>query len=447
MPNVTNGDEKLFLTSEEVRVVDNFRRSRDTNVLTIMFTDIKGFTKMTEERGEAFSQDVRKKHDGIMRSAIESGGAGMIIKHIGDSVMAVFTEPSKAVEAAMAVQREIAASKIGVEIRIGLDMGQVTFENEVNPDVFGRHVNRASRVEGLAGGGQIFMTFSVFDSAKGFLTSDGGKKASWRSHGKYYLKGIGDAVEIFEVASEEKTIRPPAAGTKKSEISYFWLSTVAVVFVLSAALYILRPSLTSVTFVGVSGDNVFLDFRTKLLLDGGLNDRTRRSLTPIAPGRHRIWFDRSYCVRYYSDEFTVSMGHNNVEPKVEYYSIPSMDSSLSFSRDATSEARFSESKSFAYSLFDENNAKSDNALTVEVELAASPAAGKKIVVTGRMTLTLNGNVAAKFERSDDAPAGDGEKLVADEYVFRDAKHAFKVKFRSYAERADIVLGSYYNGYF
>jgi len=40
-------------------------------------------------------------------------------------------------------------------------MGQVTVEDNVDPDVFGRHVNRASRVEGLAAGDQVLMTYTV----------------------------------------------------------------------------------------------------------------------------------------------------------------------------------------------------------------------------------------------------------------------------------------------
>jgi len=449
MANENDGVTNFLLSREEVLAVDRFRKSKDTNVLTIMFTDIKGFTEMTEERGEAFSRDIRKKHDEIMKNAIEGdagAGAGMIVKHIGDSVMAVFTEPSKAVDTAIAIQEAINSSGT-VQVRIGLDMGQVTMENEVSPDIFGRHVNRASRVEGLADGGQIYMTFPVFDSAKGFLAGKTDRKIDWASHGKYLLKGIHDPVEIFEVTSGGRAVRRPKSGVRKREISYFWLSVIALIFILSAALYILKPSLTSVTFVGVTGDNVFLDFRTKLLLDGGLNDRMRKSLTPIAPGKHRIWFDRSYCVRYYSDEFTVSMGQNNIEPKVEYYSLPGLESSVFLQKDATSEIKSSDVKFFNYALFDENNIKSDNALTVEVELRGSPAAGNKIRFEYKMKFVLNGTQLAPFEKYEAVDATAENKVIADEYVYKDTRYAMKVKFRTCASQANIDMQSYYNGYF
>jgi len=50
-------------------------------------------------------------------------------------------------------------------------MGQVAVENQTQLDLFGRHVNRASRVEGIADAGQIYLTYPVFDSARGWLAS------------------------------------------------------------------------------------------------------------------------------------------------------------------------------------------------------------------------------------------------------------------------------------
>jgi len=50
----------LPIDEKELNLVDGFRQSRNTSVLTIMFTDIQGFTKLTEERGAAFSNEVRR---------------------------------------------------------------------------------------------------------------------------------------------------------------------------------------------------------------------------------------------------------------------------------------------------------------------------------------------------------------------------------------------------
>jgi class 3 adenylate cyclase len=89
--------------------------------------------------------------------------------------MAVFAEPTQAVDRAMAIQREFRDNiqthpKLSeISVRIGLHMGQVAVDNSIQTDIFGRHVNRAARIEAIADGGQIFMTYPVFDSAKGWL--------------------------------------------------------------------------------------------------------------------------------------------------------------------------------------------------------------------------------------------------------------------------------------
>src|SRR5208337_2315227 len=94
----------LHIDEKELNLVDGFRQSRNTSVLTIMFTDIQGFTKLTEEKGDAFSNQVRQTHDSILVPVIEHEGAGRVIKHIGDAVMAVFSEPSTAVARSLEIQ-------------------------------------------------------------------------------------------------------------------------------------------------------------------------------------------------------------------------------------------------------------------------------------------------------------------------------------------------------
>jgi|ERR1039458_9738601 hypothetical protein len=57
----------LRIDETELNLVDRFRQSRNTSVLTIMFTDIQGFTRLAEERGDAFFNEVRRSHDAGVR--------------------------------------------------------------------------------------------------------------------------------------------------------------------------------------------------------------------------------------------------------------------------------------------------------------------------------------------------------------------------------------------
>ena len=165
-------------------------------MLVILFTDLKGFTELTERRGERYALELLKRHDEILVKAIEEDNGGLVVKHIGDSVMAVFSEPSTAVERALRIQERIRAFNEGnpdgdgLAVRIGVHMGQVAVENQTQLDLFGRHVNRASRVEGIADAGQIYLTYPVFDSARGWLASGTTGSLAWKSHGSWILKGI-----------------------------------------------------------------------------------------------------------------------------------------------------------------------------------------------------------------------------------------------------------------
>ncbi len=231
------GTRPIELTSTELSSVERYRQLRQTSVLVILFTDIKGFTEITERRGERHALELLKRHDEIMVKAIEEDNGGLVVKHIGDSVMAVFSEPSTAVERALRIQERIRAynegnpDADGLAVRIGLHMGQVAVENQTQLDLFGRHVNRASRVEGLADAGQIYLTYPVFDSARGWLASGkggveprlGGGSLAWKSHGNWQLKGIKEPVAIYEVVdTRHAQPRPPKAGRRRRAFPPLW---------------------------------------------------------------------------------------------------------------------------------------------------------------------------------------------------------------------------------
>ncbi len=192
----------IGLENDHINKIDQFRRDNNTSVLVIMFTDLKGSTAIAERRGERYAQHLREIHNRLLLDIIERDRRGLYIKNIGDSLMCVFAEPSTAVERALEIQQALHGynaehpEEEAIIVRIGLHMGQVSVEDTTKLDVFGRHVNRAARVESLADGGQIFMTYAVYDNAKGWLTDE---KLAWANHGAYRLKGIDEPIYIYEV--------------------------------------------------------------------------------------------------------------------------------------------------------------------------------------------------------------------------------------------------------
>jgi class 3 adenylate cyclase len=209
----------LDLTQREFSNIDEYRKKKNTAVLTIMFTDIQGFTALTENKGETYVHELHHEHDRILVDTIEEGGAGVVIKFIGDSIMAVFAEPTAAAEKSLLIQKRLAAFNAAhpeldaILVRIGLHMGQTVIENKIQTDLFGRHVNKASRVESLASGGHVYVTYSVFDSIKSWLMDAEGAKS--KLHGSYFLKGIEKAEEIYEIWNDGITVPEAPKGAKR----------------------------------------------------------------------------------------------------------------------------------------------------------------------------------------------------------------------------------------
>ncbi len=207
---------QVELLQEHIDRIDQFRRRKDTAVLVIMFTDLVGSTSLAEHRGEEYARRVIRLHNQMLLDIIERDGRGLVIRTVGDAFLCVFSEPSSAVKAALDIQRELKEyngehpEDEDISVRIGLHMGQVSVEDQIQPDIFGRHVNRAARVAGLADGGHIYLSRSVYENASGWLKES---DLIWQTHGNYKVKGIEEPIRIYEVADEDSV--PPKAPLQK----------------------------------------------------------------------------------------------------------------------------------------------------------------------------------------------------------------------------------------
>ncbi len=142
-------------------------------IVTVMFTDIVGFTPQAEDLPEQETADMLNHHFALLGACIEND-QGVIDKYIGDCVMAVWgglsameDHADHAVHAALEMGRvvrednlqRIAAGHTPVRLRVGLHSGPVVVGNigapgRVNYTVVGDTVNVAQRFEQL---GKEFM--------------------------------------------------------------------------------------------------------------------------------------------------------------------------------------------------------------------------------------------------------------------------------------------------
>ena len=144
-----------------------------SGVVTFLFTDIEGSTKLWELYPEAM-QNALARHDKILHHAIESNG-GIYVKTTGDGCHAAFASAEEGILAASQAQREIFSEgwrEIAPEtlrVRMGLHSGEA---EQREGDYFGPAVNRAARVMACAHGGQILLSNSTAQLADHELNKD-----------------------------------------------------------------------------------------------------------------------------------------------------------------------------------------------------------------------------------------------------------------------------------
>ena len=137
--------------------------TRATRTITILFSDIRGYTSISEQSTAVQMFELLNDYLGEMGAAIDAEG-GFIDKYIGDAIMALFDEDDAdgAVRAAIGMRERLAAwnarrkaaGLTEIDIGIGLHrgevvMGTVGYMARIDSTVIGDAVNLASRIEGL----------------------------------------------------------------------------------------------------------------------------------------------------------------------------------------------------------------------------------------------------------------------------------------------------------
>jgi class 3 adenylate cyclase len=164
-----------------------------SGMAVVLFADIVDSTALTERLGDAAFRAKARDLDVALRSIIsDAGGTTIDAKTLGDGVLATFPAASQAITAAVAFER--AASAAQLQLHVGIHAGDVIHEQN---NVFGGAVNIAARISALAAPGQVLVSRTVRDLAR--TSAD----VTFVDHGKHALKGIDDAVRVYEVRWRE----------------------------------------------------------------------------------------------------------------------------------------------------------------------------------------------------------------------------------------------------
>jgi predicted ATPase/class 3 adenylate cyclase len=156
-----------------------------TGTVTFLFTDIEGSTRLLQELGEEY-RAVRDEQAAIVRRALAQCEGTEVSTH-GDSFFAVFRNPVKAIEGAVAAQQGLAdhdwSPHPRLRVRMGLHTGEGVLGGE---DYMGIDVNRAARIADAAHGGQVILS----DATRGLVEHALPAGVALRDLGPHRLKDI-----------------------------------------------------------------------------------------------------------------------------------------------------------------------------------------------------------------------------------------------------------------
>jgi class 3 adenylate cyclase len=169
-------------------------REAPTGTVSFLFTDIIGSTRLWE-KFPAQMGTVLARHDALIRSAVEAH-AGLVFKTVGDSVCAAFQSPRDSLEAAIDAQRALAAEdwkEIGtLTVRMAIHAGPAEFRDG---DYFGGTLNRVSRIEGAAHGGQILLSRIAVE----LLEDEPLDGITFKSLGNHRLRNLDRPEHLYQV--------------------------------------------------------------------------------------------------------------------------------------------------------------------------------------------------------------------------------------------------------
>ena len=174
------------------------------HVVTHLFTDLEGSTRLWEKDPARMEQALRR-HDAQARFAVERNG-GRVVKTTGDGIHAVFDDPSKAVDAAVAFLEDLAvlSEESGVTLcaRCGIHAGVAAARDG---DYYGAAVNRAARIMSAAHGGQVLLSEAAALLARDRL--QGG--AALMPIGRVRLKDLAASEPIYQLTHPKLKERFP----------------------------------------------------------------------------------------------------------------------------------------------------------------------------------------------------------------------------------------------
>jgi len=184
-----------------------------TGFVTLLMTDIEASTALLRRLGDRYGallNDVR----GILRTALLRAG-GREIDARADEFFAVFERAAAAIEAAVAIQRELGNRAWGdgleVQVRVGIHSGRPTL---TDAGYIGLAVHTTARLCSAAHGGQIVVSAAT----RAAVAASAPTGIRFRSLGRHRLPGLPDVEMLFQVQAQGLRVTFPRPRTGRHSV-------------------------------------------------------------------------------------------------------------------------------------------------------------------------------------------------------------------------------------
>ncbi|HWS45366.1 MAG TPA: adenylate/guanylate cyclase domain-containing protein [Acidimicrobiia bacterium] len=157
----------------------------------IVFTDIVGFTQLTDKHGDDLALAFLERQERAVRAALPR--CARVVKELGDGLLLWFDDPHDAIDTCVRLQREFDATgeeDVPMWVRIGVHWGRPRRRGN---DIVGHDVNLASRIVDLAGPGEVLCSAATAE----LIGEHPG--VGFEPLGPVFVRGIAEPVPIVRV--------------------------------------------------------------------------------------------------------------------------------------------------------------------------------------------------------------------------------------------------------
>ncbi|WP_050629993.1 SUMF1/EgtB/PvdO family nonheme iron enzyme [Bradyrhizobium viridifuturi] len=161
----------------------------------IVVGDIAGYSRLMQLDEEGTHTRVKRIERDLVEPTITEHH-GKLVKTTGDGFIAIFDSPVEAVRCSIVIQQNMVGRNAAIardhwiEYRIGVNLGDVIIEAD---DIYGDGVNVASRLEGIAAPGEVFISGGIYEQIKHKMV------CGYESLGDKKVKNITDPIRVYRV--------------------------------------------------------------------------------------------------------------------------------------------------------------------------------------------------------------------------------------------------------